>query len=371
MKKYYSHLTTSNHQPSLTEWFESIGESKNARIIKNEDNSKHQRLEMLKKEINLPYISPKRVEALDLLNPTPEIAKILKNKGKEFCAIRLVPKNTNLPKLRKRGLTLQKCYTSWFLKQKINFKDYYAEICPHSDVTLWSIVFIVNKQGIFGEIVQGHGFQIIHGDAKSIIYHFSYDFNSWQWSKYNPEIAGYVKRAVKNLLVKNPATEKNLKDKLNAKIFNNYLGGYFEVAVWPDKKGYFFDYNRLLPNYISASKIGIVNPSNVNILEGLAAFPGLVAGKIKKVAVKDLTSVKFNKGLILVTSNTAVRFLIIMKKAKAIITDRGSILSHASIIARELKIPCIVGTKNATKLLKDGDSVEVDANKGIVKVLNN
>ncbi|GAG22226.1 unnamed protein product, partial [marine sediment metagenome] len=51
------------------------------------------------------------------------------------------------------------------------------------------------------------------------------------------------------------------------------------------------------------------------------------------------------------------------------ITDGGGTLCHAAIVAREMKIPCIVGTKIATRVLKDGDLVEVDADKGIVRKL--
>ena len=58
-----------------------------------------------------------------------------------------------------------------------------------------------------------------------------------------------------------------------------------------------------------------------------------------------------------------------IQKAKAIITNEGGITCHAAVISRELGIPCIVGTKIATKVLKDGDLVKVDANKGIVKVI--
>lgn len=59
----------------------------------------------------------------------------------------------------------------------------------------------------------------------------------------------------------------------------------------------------------------------------------------------------------------------IFGKASAIITDEGGITSHVAIVSRELGIPCIIGTKFATKALKDNDLVEVDANKGIVRRL--
>lgn len=57
------------------------------------------------------------------------------------------------------------------------------------------------------------------------------------------------------------------------------------------------------------------------------------------------------------------------KKAAAIITDEGGLLSHAAIISREFKKPCIIGTKIATKVLKDGQKIEVDANKGIIRII--
>ncbi|MFA7209237.1 MAG: PEP-utilizing enzyme [Parcubacteria group bacterium] len=57
------------------------------------------------------------------------------------------------------------------------------------------------------------------------------------------------------------------------------------------------------------------------------------------------------------------------KKVKAIVTDEDGMLCHASMLAREFKIPCIVGTKIATQVLRDGDLVEVDADKGIVRII--
>ena len=78
---------------------------------------------------------------------------------------------------------------------------------------------------------------------------------------------------------------------------------------------------------------------------------------------------KMDKGDVLVSPMTSPDFVLAMKKASAVITDAGGITCHAAIVSRELKIPCIVGTKIATKVLKDGDLVEVNANKGIVKII--
>lgn len=77
----------------------------------------------------------------------------------------------------------------------------------------------------------------------------------------------------------------------------------------------------------------------------------------------------FHQGDILVTGMTRPEYIHLAKKSAGIITDAGGILSHAAITARELKIPCIIGTKHATKILKDGDVVQVDAENGVVRIL--
>ena len=73
------------------------------------------------------------------------------------------------------------------------------------------------------------------------------------------------------------------------------------------------------------------------------------------------------KGDILVSIATDPDIVFAMKKAAAIVTEQGGVTSHAAIVSRELNIPCVIGTKIATKVFKDGDRVEVDATKGIIK----
>ena len=77
-----------------------------------------------------------------------------------------------------------------------------------------------------------------------------------------------------------------------------------------------------------------------------------------------------NKGDVLVAETTSPEFMPACTKAAAIITNQGGLLSHAAVISRELHIPCVVGLKIATKVFKDGDLIEVDADKGIMKILN-
>lgn len=106
-----------------------------------------------------------------------------------------------------------------------------------------------------------------------------------------------------------------------------------------------------------------------DIIKGQIAYKGIASGRVKIVFNPSEASRSFAKGDILVTGMTHPEFLPLLEKAAGFITDSGGILSHAAISAREMKKPCIIGTKIATKVLKDGDLVEVDADNGIIKIL--
>ena len=89
-------------------------------------------------------------------------------------------------------------------------------------------------------------------------------------------------------------------------------------------------------------------------------------GTVKVVNnVNDLNKVK--NGDVMVTFMTAPNFLPAMRLAGAFVTNEGGLTCHAAIVAREMRKPCVIGTKIATKVFKDGDRVEVDADRGIVK----
>ena len=108
--------------------------------------------------------------------------------------------------------------------------------------------------------------------------------------------------------------------------------------------------------------------SNVKILYGDCASPGRVRGEVKIINIpKDM--VKMNKGDILVSFATTPDLVSAIKKAAAIITDAGGITCHAAIISRELGVPCIVGTKIATKILHDHDIIDVNATHGKVDII--
>jgi phosphohistidine swiveling domain-containing protein len=103
-------------------------------------------------------------------------------------------------------------------------------------------------------------------------------------------------------------------------------------------------------------------------LTGTPSSAGIATGVVRIVHGKpDFAG--FKPGEILVSEMTRPEFLPILRHARAIVTDEGGLTCHAAIVSRELGIPCVVGTRFATRTLKNGDIVEVDATKGIVRTI--
>ena len=101
------------------------------------------------------------------------------------------------------------------------------------------------------------------------------------------------------------------------------------------------------------------------ILKGTGASAGEAEGIVKIITKKE-NLLSFKKGEILVAKITDPSYVMIMTKSSAIITDTGGLMSHPSIVARELGVPCIVATKYATSILKNGQKIKVDGTNGII-----
>lgn len=360
-------LAVNEFQPAMTEWLAAIGNAEESERFRAEDNTKAERLEVLYQEIGLAYERPVKFDAVDLLHRNKEFQQYLSDHGHELCAIRLVPKDHALPKIRQRGLSLEESFEHWFLQQAIDYNRYWAYIFPHSETLNWSAIFVVKPEGIFGEIVRGLHNQLTQGVMANTPYQFIYDFSNWHWSEPDREAEERLKIMLTMIRVADPSVQKKLHTSLGSTFSHNYLEGYFETTVWPDSKTYFIDYNRVLSAHLPMPEISQAPTSpTVGLVRGVCAHPGIVKGSVVVVQPEQINTLDFPEGSILVTDNTDIRFVPLMKKAAAVVTNRGGLLSHASIVCRELGKPCLVGTIQATELLKTGQRVKVDAGERAV-----
>jgi phosphohistidine swiveling domain-containing protein len=176
------------------------------------------------------------------------------------------------------------------------------------------------------------------------------------------------------------AQQEGYQKDLLTRLHYTELENYFASKVLPPKEElatriglyYYHDvYQFLNEKQVKVFEKAVAESYSVTrgYVRGQTAFPGKTKGTVR-IVVNPAKVSKFNEGDILVTGMTRPEFVPLMKKAGAIVTDAGGILSHAAIVARELKKPCIIGTQTATKAFKDGDEVEVDAEKGIIRKLS-
>lgn len=358
-------------QISLSEWFEDFNH-KDKDAFRLEDNEKRERLRVLNKTSGVPFDKPTQFKATNLSKQTKDFKKYFKKSNKEYCALRLIPTMKGLPKLRMRGLTVEEAM-DWFFEQEIDPINYRADFIPHSNNPLWSTIFVVNDKGIFGEIIYGMHNKLTQGfykEHKPI--QFDFDFKKLQVSNNNASAKKHILKVINKVRMRNASQRNKLEKSLEAQFTDKgYLKGYFETIETKEYGLWFIDYNRILGNLYKDFTIDLKSDTKGGaILKGKPASNGKVKGIVKKVNDKNINKVKFTGKEILVCEMTTPDHVLIMKKSAAVVTDLGGILCHAAIIAREFDIPCIVGTLNATKYLKSGDVVEVDAIKGVVKKLN-
>ncbi len=139
-------------------------------------------------------------------------------------------------------------------------------------------------------------------------------------------------------------------------VFPQFIRGRFIPKDWVNNK------NRRQDYYDLNAK---VQEDSEGVVKGFAGAPGTVEGKVRVLHSFDQFG-EFEKGEILVTTLTNIGWTPLFPKALAIVTDLGAPLSHAAIVARELGIPAVVGTGNATTKFKTGDIIIVNGSTGIV-----
>jgi phosphohistidine swiveling domain-containing protein len=353
-------------QKSLTEWLEDI-HHQDVAAIRKEDNEKRERLKVLNELIDLPFDRPTQFEASEIDETNPNFKTFLEARGTELCALRLMPKQDGLPKLRMRGKTIAEAY-AWFLEQDIDPKQYKADFVPHAPDSSWATIFIVNKHGIQGEIIFGGHHQLtqgFHDGAAPLV--FRYDYENWVVMPEDVAAIAHLKKLAEMIHVEDQTKQRELADQLGATFTHDYLEGYFETTD-SSMGTWYIDYSQSLGKMYADASIRVGIDKNASIVAGQTGSPGKASGAVCIVSPDNL-EIDFPAGGILVCAVTTPDYVPLMQRASAIVTDQGGILSHAAIVARELHKPCIVGTSNATQKLKDGQMVTVNADEGTVTIL--
>ena len=230
------------------------------------------------------------------------------------------------------------------------------------------------QENIVVESVFGLGEGIVSGQIKPDHYVVSRDMEIKETKILDKKIAFVRNSSGENTIVKlNPEKSKSQVLTNNQILelarygikLEEHYGKHQDIEFAIDtEKTYIVQSRPITTLKTGGNKTGNELKGNV-LLKGLGSSPGIGVGVVKIIRdMKDLP--KIEKGDILVTEMTNPDMVVAMQKSVAIVTDEGGITAHASIVSRELGIPCVVGTETATSVLKDGMIITVDGTNGKV-----
>ena len=354
-------------QISLTEWFQRMG-LENSEAHRKEDNDKRERLAVLNEYFGLPFDRPTQFPASELSNSSPRFEEFLKTRGEELCALRLIPIDPALPKLRTRGASITESM-KWFALQDIDPDKYKADFVPHPGDNTWSTIFVVNQHGAFGDVLAGPHNELTQGFSSDGMepMTFAWDGEHWSLSLNRPLAEAHLREVMAMLRVSDPQVRERLVAEFGAKFFGEYLCGYFETATSTEFGIWFIDWNRILGEayanenpgerfFASAQNDGGRDRATAVILSEGEGSPsgelrghigsrGSVTGRARVIRAADVAGADIEPGEILVTDMTTPDFLPLMMKAGGVVTAWGGILSHAAIVCRELGKPCVTNVK--------------------------
>jgi len=247
----------------------------------------------------------------------------------------------------------------------------------------FSAVILITKDGIIGEVVDDDLYVLTYMDSvkegKSVVSFFKEPNSPVVVLSKNEIMVAKVNEIINKLSTKGNEVKLN---EAGYETSDGYVIGYYEYVEGKNGDSAFTDMNtKRISNNISVKDatlqlkrkvVGGVNGVMANDvmpkLQGLVVYKkdSKVEGRVCLFR-DDL--IELPENVIFVSPMTTVDHLPFMKKALAVITDFGGLMSHPAIISRELQIPTVVGTRNASKILKEGDRIVIDMESGIIEVL--
>ncbi|MBI5733358.1 MAG: hypothetical protein HY973_00215 [Candidatus Kerfeldbacteria bacterium] len=368
---------------SLINWLEQAGKTK--AILSDSltyDNNKTKRLDLLNTILKLPTARAKYIKADTFNLHSPVIINLIKELGgsRKKYSFRIAPQATSasaFPIIKKYGLTFAQ-FEKYLKKSRLPKDQTTIRITDYRNAIKYAAIVIVSPAGIIGEVARGTLYHLTYsvplksGDRITTFY--KTPDGRLTLVNPTPELNTLAATVINYLYLKNNQVKQKLR-RQGFRIHGRYLGGYYEYVEGADGDGVFTDMNlkKITTNINVKAVIKTLRrqvDKDKSLLTGLPVNPApkIVTGNVQ--LINDQTINKFRPGNILLCKRTTASYLPAMKRAKAIVTELGGLTSHPAIMARELKIPCLVGIPGVTKKLRDKTEVQINLMDGTIKTID-
>ena len=335
---------------SMSQWMtvmkeHGIGNTEKLQSAIEQDFTKWDRLRKLNEVIGLSIDKHTHFSAEEVLSNASRLQEFFSQYGGNArFSIKAEPLKEfekDLPRQRNHGISREEC-VEFVRNLKPEPSKYKISIWKYFESQI-SGNMVVTEKNIVVEIARGKHSILTQGWKEDILTVW-YDYKTKELNVTDESLRGVVEKALNCIRLENHS---------EIATYHGFVAGYFEF-LYNDEDGFrFIDYNT------SATMSRVPDGQQVSgVVQGLVASEGIGRGIARIVyGPEDFDKVK--TGDILVTTMTDPSFIPILGKVAAVITDYGGLTCHAAIISREFGLPCIVGTKNATTIFKDGDFVEI------------
>lgn len=355
---------------ALSDWLRpASAEGRNA--ILSEDLTRSTRLEKLNQLIGLPILGTTKFDGADV-EASDVTFKAFQRHARGPYAVRAIQKTDKSRVFRNRNLPIDQLLI-WLHHTVGDLSPYLLEFSPHVP-NEWAAIFVVTESGIVGEIARGSLRQLTQGDhVDSSPASFTFDFNDWWAVPEDEQYIGIAETVVSYVRVDDPWDRIALQKELDVSFAHDkYLMGYCEVIVGPSEEIRFIDFNVALGLQVDEAHWALLRRQQKQVggdIRGLTASRGRIRGTAHVILRPETDPLDVGTGEILVCIEPTPEMVPLLVRSGGLVADRGGILSHSAIVCRELGIPCIVATHNATEAIRDGSVIDLDANAGVVRVL--
>jgi len=368
------------HEPSieyfrqhsaLADWLKAVRPVERDAILA-EDSTRSSRLELLSVSMGLPIVGVTSFSGKEIADHSARLRDFVAKASGRY-AVRAFPPTDSGKVLRNRNLPVAQL-VEWLERQGIELTGYVVEFSEHLP-NQWATIFAVRPVGVIGELVRGSLRQLTQGGpAVAPTVSFTYDFASWSFDDPGPEWRRIAESALGYTIVPDAGVRAMLTERLDCEFTaGGRLCGYFEAIVTPQQDIRFIDYNVTLGNQIGDSYVELTKKNSeprlvMDQIVGRTASRGTATGPAKVLIFGQAAEIE--DGAIIVCVEPTPDMVPLLPRAGGLVADRGGVLSHASIVCRELGIPCVVGTSTATEMIADGALITVDADAATVRLIS-